>query len=113
MFLETISAYRLELGEAFPSADSKSVLLALRECNRPEARSQKQIEQAAGITQSNAAKLLSRMIARGWLEATNRDPKTAKKEYHISLLGVGVLSKFEENCRRAAKNASKANVSRS
>ena len=57
MFLETISAYGLELGGAFPLADPKSVLLALRECNRPEARSQKQIEQAAGISQSNAAKL--------------------------------------------------------
>jgi DNA-binding MarR family transcriptional regulator len=113
MFLETIAAYRLELGEAFPSADQNSVLLVLRECNRPEAKSQMEIEQAAGISQSNAAKLLSKMIVRGWLEASNRNPKTAKKKYHISLLGVGVLSKFEENCRRAAKNASKAKVSRS
>lgn len=39
------------------------------------------------------------MIAHGWLEGSNWDSKTAKKEYHISFLGVGVLSKSKRTAK--------------
>jgi DNA-binding MarR family transcriptional regulator len=107
MFLKALASYKLELGEAFPSADPRSVLLVLKECDRPESRSQKQIESAAGISQSNAAKLMARMAERGWLEGSRRDPKTGLKEFIISYEGALVLRRFEEACRRAAKDVPK------
>jgi hypothetical protein len=91
MFLEALSAYKLEFGSAFPHADPRSVLRILHECT-PEPKSQKQIEEATGIAQSNAAKLMGKMIEHRWLDATERDPKTAVKKvlYHRSRLGSAV-----------------------
>lgn len=57
-FLEMVSAYRLELGDAFPAADPRSVLLILRQCNKPEPTTQKQVEKATGISQPNLVKIL-------------------------------------------------------
>ena len=74
MFLGMVSAPKSALGDAFPSADPRSVLLVLRECNRPEPTSQKLIEQATQIPQPNVAKLVAKMVDRGWLEASKRSP---------------------------------------
>jgi DNA-binding MarR family transcriptional regulator len=102
-----LSAYRRELGKAFPSADPKSVLLVLQECNKPGKTSQKQIEQATGVTQSNVAKLMAKMIDRGWLEVSERDPKTSIKAVSVSLAGQVVLMDFEKACRYAVRNVAK------
>ncbi len=107
VYLDMISAYQLELGDAFPSADPRSVLLVLRECNRPEPTSQKQIEEATGIPQPNIAKLIAKMTERGWLDVSKRDPKTNVKSVSISHEGFLVLGRFNVACRVAAKSISK------
>jgi DNA-binding MarR family transcriptional regulator len=111
VFLDMMDAYRKEFGDAFPSADPGSVVLVLRECNRPVPKSQTQIVQVTGMSQSNVAKLMKKMISRGWLEITKPDPNTAVKTVKISFSGFGMLDSFEKACRRAAKNASKAKAS--
>jgi DNA-binding MarR family transcriptional regulator len=111
VFLDMMAAYRKELGDAFPLADPESVVLVMRECNRPVPKSQTQIAQVTGIPQPNVAKLMKKMIARGWLEVTKPDPKTAVKTVKISFSGYGMLDSFEKACQRAAKNASKAKAS--
>src|ERR1035437_2933189 len=108
MFLGMVSAPKSALGDAFPSADPRSVLLVLRECNKPEPTSQKLIEQATRIPQPNVAKLVAKMVDRGWLEASKRNPNTASKTVHISLTGQAVLRDFEQACRKAAKGSPKA-----
>jgi hypothetical protein len=56
VFVEMFSAYKREIGEAFPSADPTSVLKILRECNKLDAQpNQREIQQATGITQSKLA----------------------------------------------------------
>ena len=111
MFLDMMEAYRAELGDAFPWADPRSVVLVLRECNRPVPKSQTQIAQVTGIPQPNVAKLMKKMIARGWLEVTKPDPKATVKTVKISFSGYGMLDSFEKACQRAAKSASKAKAS--
>ena len=111
MFLDMMEAYRAELGDAFPSADPRSVVLVLRECNRPVPKSQTQIAQATGISQPNVAKLMKKMIVRGWLEVTKPDPKATVKSVKISFSGYTMLDSFEKACQRAAKSASKAKAS--
>jgi DNA-binding MarR family transcriptional regulator len=111
VFLEMMAVYRKELGDAFPLADPESVVLVLRECNRPVPKSQTQIVQVTGISQTNVSKLMKTMISCGWLEVTKPDPKTAVKTVKISFSGYGMLDNFERACRRAVKNASKAKVS--
>lgn len=108
VFLDIMDAYRTELGDAFPSADPRSVVLVLRECNRPVSKSQTQIAQVTGIPQPNVAKLMKKMIARGWLEVNKPDPKSAVKTAKISFGGFGMLDSFEKACQRAMKSASKA-----
>jgi DNA-binding MarR family transcriptional regulator len=107
VFLAMISAYKLELGDAFPSADPRSVLLVLRECNKPEPTSQRLIELATLISQPNVAKLVAKMVDRGWLEASKRDPKTGSKTVQISLAGQTVLRDFERACKKAAMGVPK------
>ena len=110
-FLGMMDAYRVELWDAFPSADPRSVVLILRECNKPVPKSQTQIAQMTGIPQPNVAKLMKKMIARGWLEVTRSDPKATVKTVKISFSGYGMLDSFEKACQRAAKSASKAKAS--
>jgi DNA-binding IclR family transcriptional regulator len=107
VFIDMVAAYRSEIGNAFPSADPKSVLDILRECNRPEHTSQRQIQLKTRIPQSNVAKLVAKMIEHGWLEQSKRDPVSALKKIQITLLGAGVLVAFEEHCRRASRRARK------
>jgi DNA-binding MarR family transcriptional regulator len=102
-----VSAYREELGDAFPAADPRSVLLVLQECNRPEPTSQKQIQIATGIPQSNLAKLMARMIEREWLEISERDPKTGVKTVSVTFVGAVLVNRFEKACLSAVKNARK------
>ena len=111
VFLDMMDAYRTELGDAFPSADPRSVVLVLRECNRPVSKSQTQIAQVIGIPQPNVAKLMKKMIARGWLEVTKPDPKTAVKTVKISFSGYTMLDSFDKACQRSAKSASKTKAS--
>ena len=108
VFLGMMNAYREELGDAFPSADPRSVVLILRECNKPVPKSQTQIAQVIGIPQPNVAKLMKKMIARGWLEVNKPDPKAGVKTVKISFTGFGVLDSFEKACQRAAKSGFKA-----
>jgi hypothetical protein len=112
MFLEALAAYRVDLGKAFPVADPRSVLFVLRECSSPEPKSQKQVEKAAGISQSNLAKLMAKMIDVGWLEASTRNPKTGVKTFHVSYDGQVVLMDFEAACQKAIKSIPKAKRSR-
>lgn len=106
-FLEMVSAYKRELGDAFPSANPRSVLLVLLECNKPEPTSQKEIELATNIPQPYVAKLMAKMIERGWLEVSARDSKTSTKSVHTSLSGDVVLKDFEKACSMAAKKMPK------
>ena len=110
-FLRMLSAYKRELGDAFPSADPRSVLLVLRECNHPEPTSQKQIEKATGVSQSNVAKLMAKMLDRGWLEVSERAPKTSMKTVHISFAGQALLMRLEKSCQYSRRNVSKKKVS--
>ena len=89
VFLGMMDAYKVELGDAFPWADPRSVMLVLRECNRPVPKSQMQIAQVIGIPQPNVAKLMKRMINRGWLEVVKPDPKTPTKTVQITFSGIG------------------------
>ena len=110
-FLDMISAYRSELGDAFPAADPRSVLLILRQCNKPEPTTQKQIEKTTGISQPNLAKMMATLIDRGWLEAAKRDPKTGVKNVQLTLNGFLVLTRFEDACQSAVKSVRKKKVS--
>jgi DNA-binding MarR family transcriptional regulator len=107
VFLEMLDAYNVDLGDAFPSANLKSVLLVLRECNKPIPKSQKQIADATGIAQPNVAKLMKKMIARGWLKVAKRETAAAARTVQVTFSGFGMLDSFEKACRRAAKNISK------
>jgi DNA-binding MarR family transcriptional regulator len=104
-FIDMLDAYKAELGDTFPWADPKSVMLVLRECNKPLPKSQKQIAEATGIPQPNVAKLMKKMTARGWL--TKPDPKATVRTVKISFSGYGMLDSFEKACQRAVKSASK------
>ena len=110
VYLRMRAFYNLELGAAFPSADPESVLLVLRECNRPGPKSQKQVERATRLSQPTVSKLMAKMIDRGWLERSQRDPATSVKKVQITLLGAGVLLAFEQACRNAAKTVSKSTL---
>jgi predicted transcriptional regulator len=112
-FLEMASAYKSELGDAFPSADPRSVLFVLRECNKLEPTSQRQIEQLTHISQPNVAKLVAKMIERGWLEASKRDPKTGVKALSVSYEGSLVLRRFEDACKLEVKRVRKVKDSAS
>jgi DNA-binding MarR family transcriptional regulator len=107
-----MNAYKAELGDAFPSADPRSVILVLRECNKREAKSQTQIARETQISQPNVAKLMKKMIARGWLEVTKPPPRTEVKTVKISLTGFGVLDSFEKACEKAVKSACKAKAAK-
>ena len=109
VFLEMLDAYNVDLGDAFPSANLKSVLLVLRECNKPVPKLQKQIADATGIAQPNVAKLMKKMIARGWIKVEKTEMAAATVQ--ITFSGFGMLDSFERACRRAAKNISKPNRS--
>jgi DNA-binding MarR family transcriptional regulator len=107
VFLRMLNAYKQELGAAFPKAAPESVLLVLRECNRPRPRPQKQVEDATRLPQPTVSKLIAKMVDREWLERSERDPATSVKPVQISLLGQGVLEAFEKACRDAARNVPK------
>jgi DNA-binding MarR family transcriptional regulator len=111
VFIGMMDAYKVELGDAFPWADPRSVMLVLRECNKPVPKSQMQISQVTGIPQPNVAKLTKRMIARGWLEVVKPDPSTPARTIQITFNGYNMLDSFEKACQRAAKSATKAKAS--
>ena len=97
-FLSMIAAYKHELGDAFPVADPRSVLMVLHECTKKEATNQKSIEHATGLAQPHVAKLIAVMVQRGWLMSSDRDPKTNIKAVQLSPIGLRVLSDFEQAC---------------
>ena len=104
VFLRMNEAYKQELGEAFPLADPRSVLLVLQECYGPEGTTQKQIEQATKISQSNVAKLVAKMEQLGWLYVLVRDPKNSMKTIRIADTGQFILMRLETDLGLAARN---------
>jgi DNA-binding MarR family transcriptional regulator len=105
------SAYKLEIGRAFPSADPRLVLQILRECVKTESTSQVQLEQVTWVPQPTLAKVIKKMISCQWLEVSNRDPTTASKTVQISPSGRAVLRDLERACQRVAKKVTKKKIS--
>jgi hypothetical protein len=65
-----------------------------------------------GISQSNTAKLINKMVQSGWLEVSKRDPKTSMKTITIAFDGQMMLTKFEEVCQEAIRAIPKGRTSR-
>jgi hypothetical protein len=110
VFLAMLSAYFSEFGEAFASADPSSVLKVLKHCSGKRVTTQREIERATGISQSNVAKLIARMVEFGWLDVGNRDPKTSTKAVQLARDGRVVLRRFEAACKGALRAVSKRNA---
>ncbi len=111
MFLSMFSAYKSEIGCTFPRADPRLVLQVLRQCATTMPTSQIQIEQVTWIPQPSLSKLIKKMIACKWLEASRRDHKTASKAVQITSSGQAILRDFEHACQKAVKKVSKAKAS--
>lgn len=107
-FLNMVTAYKRDFGDAFPGADPRSVLQVLLECTKTEVTNQKSIEQATGLAQPHVAKLIAIMVQRCWLMSSDRDPKTNIKTVRIAPLGLRVLIDFEHACRKPIEQAAKA-----
>jgi DNA-binding MarR family transcriptional regulator len=85
------SAYRSRLGGAFPTTEPRSVLLVLLACNKPEPKTQKQIEKETRLSQPTVAKLVAKMVECDLLKRSERDPQTGEKNVEVTLRGQGAL----------------------